>query len=456
VNYAQEEAGLASCDVLVAGGGVAGVAAAVASARLGAKTLLVERYGFLGGMATAGLVNPFMTHRTSDGKPLIAGLFDELCARLDALGGRRGNCFDSEAMKFVLQEMVLEAGAKLRLHSSAVSAVMEGNGVRGISVLGKCGIEEIEAARVIDATGDGDVAFSAGAPFEKGDPVEGIPQAMTMMLDIGGVDLARALEYVRAHPDQMQFPKLSPDSVIEDLMKGPISVAGYFDLVAEARARGDFPIPGDLVFYISRPACDEVGVNTTHVGGVDGTKAEDLTRAEIEGRRQAVALAKFFRDYIPGFENSRLVRTGAQIGVRETRRIMGEYVFSAQDVISGAKFPDAIARLAYPVDVHSPKGEGYTRAQEHASRPQAPPPGDWYEVPYRCLVPRRVENLLVAGRCVSSTQEGHGAIRIMPCCIAMGQAAGAAAALSLREDVPPRKLDSALLRAVLVDQGALL
>jgi hypothetical protein len=441
-------------EVLTAGGGIAGVAAAVASSRTGARTILVERYGFLGGMATAGLVNPFMTHRTSDGQPLIAGFFAELCERLDSNGGLKGNTFDSETMKFVLQEMALDAGVELMLHSQVTGAIMDGAEIRGISLQIKDGIKKIRAGRVIDATGDGDVAALAGAAFEKGDPEQGRPQAMTLMLDIGGVDLEKALAYVKNNPDQMRFPKLSPDTNISAMAEGVISVSGYYDFVSQARANGDFPLPGDLVFYISRPRRGEVVMNTTHVGNVDGTSSEDLTRAEVEGRRQAVALSKFLREYIPGFQNSYLSRTATQIGIRETRRITGEYVFSAQDVAEAAKFPDVVARLAYPVDVHSPRGSGYTRAEEKAP-PVSPPPGDWYEIPYRCLLPVGVENLLIAGRCVSSTHEGHGAIRIIPCCAAMGQAAGAAAALSLQNGTAPRSLDFSLLRKTLTRQGAL-
>lgn len=441
-------------EVVTAGGGIAGVAAAVASSRMGVKTLLVERYGFLGGMATAGLVNPFMTHRTSDGKPLIAGFFAEMCARLDSAGGLKGNTFDSETMKFVLQEMALEAEVELMLHSQVVGAIMDGAAIGGVSLQGKDGIKNVRAARVIDATGDGDVAALAGAAFQKGDPEEGLPQAMTLMLDIGGVDLEKALEYVKNNPDQMRFPKLSPDTNVAARAEGVVSVSGYYDIVSQARANGDFPLPGDLVFYITRPRNGEVVMNTTHVGDVDGTSTEDLTRAEIEGRRQSFALAKFLRNYIPGFEDSYLSRTATQIGIRETRRITGEYVFSAQDVAAAAKFPDAIARLAYPVDVHSPKGSGYTKEEEKAA-PVAPPPGDWYEIPYRCLLLVGVENLLIAGRCVSSTHEGHGAIRIIPCCAAMGQAAGAAAALSVRTGATPRMLAFPLLQEALAQQGAL-
>lgn len=441
-------------DVIVAGGGIAGVAAAVASSRLGAKTLLIERYGFLGGMATAGLVNPFMTHRTSTGQPLIAGFYDEIRTKLAETDGINGSTFDSEAMKLALQEITLAAGVDLLLHSWISDVIMDGPAVRGVQAVNKSGEREYSALRVVDATGDGDVAAYAGAPFEIGGE-DGVPQAMTMMLDVGGVDFVRALTYVRGHPDQFRFPVLPPESDPAELAKGIISVAGYYDLVAEARSRGEYPLPGDLIFYISRPRPGEVVFNTTHVGGVNGTNADDLTRAEIEGRRQAAALVKFVRNNIPGFESVRLLRVATQIGVRETRRITGEYIFSGEDVAGASKFDDAIARLAYPVDVHSSKGDGYTKDEDMVKRPVLPPAGDWYEIPYRCLTPLNVESLLVAGRCVSSTQSGHGAIRIIPCCAATGQAAGAAAALSLKQQVEPRKLDINLLLVNLRDQEAI-
>ncbi|MEN6519532.1 MAG: FAD-dependent oxidoreductase [Armatimonadota bacterium] len=443
-----------SYDTIVAGGGIAGFSAAVASAGLGAKTLLIERYGFLGGLATAGLVNPFMTHCTSTRHPLIGGIYSAIRAKLAEIGGIRENTFDSEAMKFVLQEMAIEAGVELLLHSWVSGVVMDGNSVKGLKITNKSGDRTHQAGCTVDATGDGDVAAFAGAPFETGGP-DGVPQAMTMMFDVGGFDQLRALTYVKDHPDQFRFPMLPPDSDIEELARGIISVAGYYDLVADARKRGEYPLPGDLLFYISRPRPGEVVFNTTHVGGVNGTNADDLTRAEIEGRRQAAALMRFVKKHVPGFESSYLLRVASQIGVRETRRITGRYVFSGEDVAEARKFEDAIARLAYPVDVHSGKGEGYTKDEEMAVKPVLPPPGDWYEIPYRCLIPLGVESLLVAGRCVSSTQAGHGAIRIIPCCAATGQAAGTAATLSTRENVSVGNLNTGLLLKTLREQGAI-
>jgi len=447
----------ADYDVIVAGGGMAGVAAAICSARLGCATLLIESFGFLGGWATAALVNPFMTHCASDGKPLIAGVYKELRDRLSAAGGMLGSSFDSELMKFTLQEMVLESGCEVRLHTTADGASVLEDGRIAVGTASKSGPEQMACKRLIDCTGDGDLAVALGAGFEMGNE-EGLPQATTLMFDVGGVDLVETMRYVRDHPDQMLFPKLAEDADPQQLARNVISVAGYYDLVAEARSKGDYSAPGDLIFFIGRPIRGEVVFNTTHVGHVDGTNAEDLTRAEIENRRQMMSVVAFAREYVPGFENSYLLRSAAHVGIRETRRVVGGYVFSEDDVVEARKFEDCICRLAYPVDVHSGKGDGYTKDEEDQGgkpRPNAPPPGDWYEIPYRCLVPLGIENTLVAGRCVSSTQAGHGAIRIMPSCAAMGQAAGTAAAMSIRQSVSPASIDPRVLCEELRRQGAM-
>lgn len=441
-------------DVIVVGGGISGCAAAIAASRGGCRTLLVENLGFLGGWATAALVNPFMSWKSATGEQLVAGIFQELLDRLSGQSGIVGASFDSEVMKFVLQEWVLAEKVELLLHSCFDGAESAAGGQIVARTVSKSGRREFACRRLIDCSGDADAAVSLGADYEMGDD-EGRCQAVTLMFDVGGVDIRRVLEYVRENPGQMRFPKLDPQSDIEHLAKGGTGIAGFYDLVAEARRKGEYEAPGDLIFFITRPRPGEVVFNTTHVGNVDGTNADDLTRAEIESRRQMMSVVAFVRKYVPGFEQSYLIQSAAHVGVRETRRIVGEYVFSADDVLQGRKFDDAICRLAYPVDVHSGRGEGYTRKDE-ARGPRGPQPGDYYEIPYRCLVPLGVENVLVAGRCVSSTQEGHGAIRIMPSCAAMGQAAGVAAAMSIEQDVTPRELDGRLVRARLREEGAAL
>lgn len=433
-------------DVIVAGGGVAGVAAAVSASRLGARTLLIERYGFLGGLGTAGLVNPFMSS-------MAEGFYREICDRMDAMGGLLGRAFDPEAMKFCAQEMVLEAGADLLLHSWIDGVVVEDGVITGVDVRTKSGQRRFTAQVVIDATGDADVAAMSGVPYELGNPEHGLTQAMTLMFTIGGVDARKSLIYAKDNPDQMRFPKPSSEAAVDKMLESVIGIAGFYREVEAARTNGEFPLEQDLVFFLTLPAPGQVIVNTTHISGKDGTRSEDLTDAEIEGRRQAIALMAFFRKYVPGFESAYLVQTATQIGVRETRRIIGEYVFTAEDVEAGRKFPDVVMRSAYPIDVHSSKGKGYAK-DEKASRPGVPPKDDWYEVPYRSLVPLKVDNLLVAGRCISATHEGQGAVRIMPNCMSLGQAAGTAAALCVREGVTPRALDTSLLREHLLEQGA--
>jgi len=443
-------------DVLVAGGGVAGIAAACSAARSGAKTLLIERYGFLGGMATAGLVNPFMNYFTSTGKQLVGGFFDEICERMREQGGMLDRAFDPEAMKFAAQEMVLESGCDLMLHSMIVGARMDGRTAVGVEVVTKSGMETVDAACLVDATGDADLAAMTGADYEEGDPDTGFTQAMTTMFIVGGVDIKRSLLYAVDNPEQMRFPKPQSEDAVERMLQGVVSIAGFFKEVENARLAGEFSLPQDMIFFISLPTPGQVVVNTTHVGGLSGTEHKELTRAEVEGRRQVISLMRFMRKYIPGFENSYLVQTAAQIGVRETRRIVGDYIFGKDDVIHGVKFPDVVLRSAYPVDVHSSVGKGYSKDEADDGVPGIPPPGDWYEVPYRCLLPKHVDNLLVAGRCISATHEGQGALRIMPNCFALGQAAGTAAALSAANGVTPRKLDRGLLRRKLLEGGAVI
>ncbi|MCE5314063.1 FAD-dependent oxidoreductase [bacterium] len=440
-------------EVIIGGGGMAGCAAAMAAVRSGCRTLLIEQFGYLGGCATAALVNPFMTHCASDGTPLVAGIFDEINRTLDEAGGLLSNCFDTEILMLVLQEMVLGSGAVLRLHTFCDGVSRDDNGDIVVRTVSKSGEETFRCRRLIDCTGDADLAVSLGAEFESGGE-DGIPQAATLMFDVGGVDIVRALTYVRDNPDQVRFPKLASDVDLNELADGVVSVAGYYDLVARARNAGEYDAPGDLVFYIGRPRRGEVTFNTTHVGNIDGTNADDLTRAEVDGRRQMISVVRFARKYLPGFENAYLARSAAHVGIRETRRIIGEYKFSGSDVAFARKFDDAICRLAYPVDVHSGKGEGYTKDEEVAGM-QAPGPGDWYEIPYRCLIPKGIDGVLIAGRCVSSTQAGHGAIRIMPACTAMGEAAGVAAALSLARGCSPGQVDPVELRAALRQRGAL-
>jgi len=405
-------------DVLIVGGGTAGVAAAVAAGRNGADTLLIERYGFLGGTMTAGLINPFMTFHAGK-EQIIQGIFQEIVDRLKGMTGydEGTRAFDVEVMKIVADQMVKEAGVKLMLHTCVIDAMVQGNTIRGVEVHNKSGRQAILGKVIVDATGDGDMAVMAGAPYEKGRKEDGLTQPMTLNFRMGGVNVE----------------KMPPRQEINRLFE-------------EAKDKGEVTIPRENVLWFPTTRKGEIHFNTTRVIKVDGTKAEDLTYAEVEARRQMIELVNFLKRKVSGFENAHLLMSGSQIGVRETRRIIGEYMMTGEDIVEARKFTDVIARGSYPIDIHSPTGEGTVI--------KSPPSGASYDIPYRCLVPKTIDNLLIAGRCVSSTHEAQAAIRVIPIVVAIGQAAGTAAALAARLSVPPRRLDVSLLQKTLREQGA--
>jgi len=412
-----------SAEVIVCGGGPAGLCAAVAAAQEGADTLLIERYGFLGGMATAGLINPFMPYYTG-GEQIIEGLFQQIIDRLDAAGGwshRQDewarDAFDPEIMKLVAQDMVEEAGVRLRLHTMVVDASSENGHVGQVLLASKSGLEGAEATIFIDATGDGDVAARAGVPYEQGRPEDGLTQPMTLMFRMTGVD--------------------------EERMPPREEINALYD---QAKAAADIDNPRENVLWFYTTRCGEIHFNTTRVVKRDGTSAADLTAAELEARRQVKQMVKFLTDKVPGFANAYLSATGTQIGVRESRRILGEYVMTAEDVLGARKFADGIVRGCYDIDIHSPSGTGTIIKRL--------PAGESYDIPYRCLCPRGFDNLLVAGRPISATHEAHSSLRVMPIAAAVGEAAGTAAAMCIAQEQSVTAVDVAALRQRLRERGA--
>ncbi len=438
-------------DVLVVGGGNAGCAAALAAARNGARVLLVERYGFLGGTATASMVGPWMTFHSGDDR-IVGGIAQEMVERLVLRGGSPGHIhdasdyvptitpFDPEIHKALLFEMMRESGVELLLHAWFLDALVEHGCVAGARVATVGGILELRARRTIDATADAYVAASAGVPTQQGD-ARGRVQPASLMFRLSHVDLAALSVYVRQRPEQMRsslkMHERTPDALS--------AVAGLYELWDAARASGAVSVPRELVSFFATPYADEVTVNMTRVVGVDPLDPYDLTRAEVEARAQVMQLLDFFRKDVPGFANARIAATATQIGVRESRRIVGEYTLTADDVLQARTFDDAVARSAYPIDIHNPSGSGTTTHRL--------PAGASYEIPYRCLVPRGIDDLLVAGRCISTTHEALASTRLTPTVMTLGQAAGTAAALSLQQGVSPRALDAALLRERLVRDG---
>jgi glycine/D-amino acid oxidase-like deaminating enzyme len=414
-------------DVLVVGGGTAGCSAAVAAARLGAKVLLIERYGFLGGTATAAMVGCFCGVYTcgsdSTHQLLVGGVAKEIMGRLEA--GNAGYKYrhrfqvDHEVFKLLLDQMLVQAGVELLFQTTVCETVIANGTIRGVVVEHKGGREAILARVVIDASGDGDVSALAGAPWEKGD-AEGFLQAPTQVFYMGDVNVERAMAF--------------PEKEIKRLLK-------------EVNAAGEFSFPRVSGSFSPSPPPGKVHVNMSRVAGIDGTDPWSLTAGHLEGRRQVEQFARFLVKYVPGFEKARIDAIAPQLGIRETRRIMGEYLLTREDVLEAHKFGDAVGRSSWPIEDHT-YGEETVRLHL---------PGDeFYQVPYRCLVPLEVDNLLTAGRCVSATHDAQASVRVMGPGMMMGQAAGTAAVLSLKQGVKPRSLDPQLLRGVLQENGALI
>lgn len=441
-------------DVLVVGGGNAGCAAALAAARHGARTLLVERYGFLGGTATASMVGPWMTYH-SGSKRIVGGIAQEMVERLQRKGGSPGHLpdssdyvstitpFDPEIHKALLFEMMQEAGVKLLLHAYFLRALVAGGAVEGAVFATVGGEREYRARYTIDATADAYVAASAGVATQQGDE-RGRVQPASLMFRLSHVDLAKTATYVRMHPDQMRTSLKAHERTAPALT----AIAGLYDLWNDALGQGEVAIPREVVSFFITPYPDEVSVNMTRVTNIDPLDPDDLTRAEVESRAQVMQLLEFFRKRVPGFENARIAATGTQIGIRESRRIAGEYTLTRDDVLQGRHFGDAVARSAYPIDIHNPTGSG-TVTHRLAE-------GESYEIPYRCLVPAQVEGLLVAGRCISTTHEALASTRLTPTVMTLGQAAGTAAALANESGKRLRDVDAQRLRSMLTDDGVLL
>ncbi len=437
--------------------------AALGAAWAGASVVLVERFGFLGGNPTAALVNPLMSWHTQGavqqdvddtrllpqdhgpGDPVVAGALQVFLDRLIAAEGAVSPSletgytvpFDPETYKSVALELLDEAGVRMLFHAFASGILADGGpamqgraaaGARGVVLETKSGPIAVAAPVVIDCTGDADLAAQAGARFQVGREGDGRVQPMTLMFRLGGVDQDRFNAYIRDNPGQWR------------------GVHGLWDLVAKASEAGDLDLPREDILFFATPHRGELSVNCTRVTAALGTDVFDLSRAEIEARRQMRQIAAFFRKYVPGFASSYVIQSGTTVGVRETRRIEADYVLTAQDVLEARKFPDAIARASYPIDIHNPTGKGTVLRKL--------PPGEWYEVPMRSLLPRGVENLLVAGRAIGGTHEAHSSYRVTPTAMATGQAAGVCAALAVRQRRGLRDVPTAEVQAELRRQGA--
>ncbi len=447
-------------DVIVAGGGVSGAAAAIVAAREGAETLVFEQYGFLGGSLTAMGVGPMMSFHNRAGRQLVRGIAQELVDRLAAKGASPGHIpdlttycstvtpFDAEQLKIELEAMLLESGGKILYHAMLAGVESEGGTISGVRVCTRRSIETLEAAVFIDATGDGDLAARAGVPFTLGRGADGATQPMTMNLKIGNVDTDKIRRYVEAHPEDFVFAH-DVDEGLRRLRVAPrLSIAGYLDAWKKGLADGTVDIPRDLVLFFETDTPGVVIVNTSRIQGVDPTDPWAVSEAETLGRRQCEQIFRLLSRSCPGFEHAVNLGTPVQIGVRESRHIHGRYTLTGEDLLAEKSFPDPVCAGGYPIDIHSPD-----QAETNSTHLR---PDGVYQVPLRSLLVERPENLILAGRCISATHEASAAIRVTPVVMAIGQAGGTVAALAARRGCPPGAVPYADLKNALLDSNAFL
>ena len=439
----------AETDILIVGGGPAGIMAAEAASGAGLKVMLIESRGFLGGNLTTGL--PILSFLGRKGNQIIKGLPQRFVDRLRERGGATEHracplhvsltMIDPEQSKSLALEIMKENGVEVLMYVFCTDVIKEGNEVKGVIIESKAGREAILARTVIDCTGDGDVAFRAGAKCEKGN-ADGGMQPPTLMFCMKGVDVKKLRETIADHPEIYDMDIIPNEFFRKD---ANFTMVGMRRQIEKARAEG-FSIPVDRTIIMTGIAKDEMWINMSRVSGTDSTDPASYTYGEIEARKQNEQVVAYLKRYIPGFEHAWYEKSAAFLGIRESRRVVGEYMLTDADILACRRFDDAIAVASYPVDIHHAKGGACTLYWCD----------DCYDIPYRCLVPAGVGRLLVAGRCASMTHEAMGSTRVMSTCMAMGEAAGKAARIALLNGVSPAEVDVAKVRAALRAEGAYL
>jgi ribulose 1,5-bisphosphate synthetase/thiazole synthase len=455
-------------DVIVCGGGTAGAVAAIASARSGARTMLIDQYGRVGGMASTGM--SFLGVSDAGGRRALGGIGAELFERLGRIGAAFEDRPDKQvgsvtvadplALQQMLLAMLLEADVQFLFHTFCADTLVEDRRVRGVVVANKAGLEMLPARAIVDATGDGDIAARAGARFVLGRERDAAMQPVTRIFRVAGVDVEEMFAYLRQHPEEMDLPDGWNDGSgysDKDLEATSIVMDAFPALVAEARAAGELTVPRDRIGIETGPARGVVTINATRVHGINGTDPDSLTHAEVETQRQMFEVFQFLKRRVPGFSRANLQDAAYQVGVRETRHILGEYVVTLDDVLAGRTFTDTVARGAYPVDLHDlHPGAQVLGARVGGGGVTLRPIQLAYGIPARALTPADVDGIVMAGRAISASHEAAGSVRGQAVCMATGHAAGVIAAMSSRADIVPRKLQAKDVQAALTAQGAIL
>ncbi|MEW9671156.1 FAD-dependent oxidoreductase [Ammoniphilus sp. 3BR4] len=452
-------------EVAVIGGGPAGVAAAIAAARTGARTVLIEPSSFLGGAGTGSMVGPWMSNYYKDTQ-VIRGVFQDVVDELVRYEGSTGTIkcpyddpnstwgtggyitpFDAEILKFVLNKLVLESGVDLRLNTYVDHVEASDGQIHSVGIRSKSSQSSIHAKMFIDATGDGDIAVAAGARYEFGRQQDGLTQPVSALFKMSYVDLDAFIEYTLAHKEEfvwITYPVL-PSNLPSYFADRMVALSGFNQIIAQGQQSGELNLGRERITLFSDYKQGDVLFNATRVNRIDATKNEELIRAEIELREQVISLTQFARKYLPGFSKASLSGAASRVGVRESRRIIGDYVLSGEDVLRGRKFEDGITKGCFPIDIHSPhdKKNVWTELE------------DAYDIPYRSLIPLGMDNVLVAGRCISATHEALASARVQSHCMGQGHAAGTAAALAANQGVSTREISVTQLQDVLRSQQAI-
>ncbi len=445
-------------DVVVIGGGPGGIPAAIAASRNGAKVLLVEKNGYLGGNLTIGL--PLLGYLDKDGKPVTAGIAQELVDELK----KRNSCtdhytcpmhnsitlYDHEIFKVVAFEMCLNADVEILLHTEIIDTTVENGKIKTVTLFGKGYHIEVEAAVYIDASGDGDMGYMAGATYNMGQKDTGALQPPTLMFTLGNVDTDKTIEFIASDPEQMRlcdtiecdFDKYNA----EFFRSNPHHVmVGLRKLFLELKAKGELPVDRDTLIYIKSLLPGEVHINSTRHLGINGSDVLDLTRSEIEGHLQIPKLVETLKKYVPGFENCYITQIYPSMGIRETRRFTGLCELTEEKIMVGDVPEDTVALGSYIIDIHEGNGAGTIVKR---IKP--------YGIPYGCTVSKDIDNLMFSGRCASLDAVVMSSARVMPTCMAIGEAAGVGAALAVRQNILPSQVDVKEVRNILRNANVIL
>jgi len=419
-------------DIVVAGAGIAGTSAAIKAAREGSRVLLIEHYPFLGGMSAAGMVSPFMKSYAGE-KELVKGVYKDIENGLHHIGAMIDNGFYAWAFRAIANKLIWENGGDIAFNTDVVEVIKGADkNISSLKLATTSGIKEISGQVFIDATGDGQLLVLGGFPWLKGDEKTGKLQALTLFFRMGGIDIEKVAEYTRHHKkDFLEWMDFQYD------FSRIISIAGFKGPLKKAQQEGRLAGELEYIFFTTLPATGEASFNTTNILGIDPSTSGQLTQAEVEGHKQVAQVVDLLQTEIPGFEKAFLVDTGVQVGVRETRRAQSDYMMTGEDVMHQARFEEPVARASYGIDIHG--------QQEEESRLEHLKEDAYYEIPKKSLFVKEAGNLMVAGRCIGATREGHSALRVQPTSSATGEACGAIASLAVSNrqsirDVPYKQI----------------